>query len=449
MNLQEALEGVDGWLYIEEAQALHDLAAGLQLPQVWVEIGSFKGRSTIAMALDAGVPGFAVDPHEYATYDAYPFGDPDRHVFMANLVRTGLAQKVRIWDMRSKDAARAWPHHHIGLLFIDGYHPEVALDLEWWLPFVDDGAFIALHDINTPPVIAAVAGRSDLIPVSQVGITGIFRKGTRYVSHETPYGTLLIRSGVYHEADMGAAGDVMTYLMPDFRVTTCLDLGAHIGCFTRWLKTQYPDAMVSAVEASSANAALAALNLQELSLVSVVHAAVGSLDGPLSLVLDPINSGGHYVTTSVPDGLPSEAVPQVMSLEDLMGIAPTWDLVKMDIEGSETEVILNASDETLHRIRAITGERHTTAEVFEATIGHRLREVGFTVTDIPHPAMSVPPWNMDNRGLFLAVRNDEPPIPNVASEPPLEYGTVIEEVKPKPKPVRRKPGRKPGRKTSQ
>jgi hypothetical protein len=60
-----AVEGVEGWLTDAQARRLWELAGGLRAPAHIVEIGSFRGRSAIVMALAAapGVELIAIDPH--------------------------------------------------------------------------------------------------------------------------------------------------------------------------------------------------------------------------------------------------------------------------------------------------------------------------------------------------------------------------------------------------
>ncbi len=177
MNLSDVLAGVEGWLADDEAQLLHDLAAQIRLPQMIVEVGTYRGRSMIAMALDAGVPLFGIDPHVPSDGDPFAFGDADRQVLMANLVKTGVAWKVRLLDVQSEFAARGWPGHRIGLLYIDGAHnsPAVAQDLDGWLPYVDDGGWVAFHDSYIVPVQDGVNHHPELDWVQTVGSVALYR----------------------------------------------------------------------------------------------------------------------------------------------------------------------------------------------------------------------------------------------------------------------------------
>ena len=64
-SVRERLGGVEGWLTDAQAQRLFARAAGLRAPARIVEIGSFRGRSTIVLASAAseGVDVVAIDPH--------------------------------------------------------------------------------------------------------------------------------------------------------------------------------------------------------------------------------------------------------------------------------------------------------------------------------------------------------------------------------------------------
>jgi predicted O-methyltransferase YrrM len=65
-ELRRHLLGVPGWLTDEEAAALYELAKACTGRGVIVEIGSFKGRSTICLGLGSqaghAVPVYAVAP---------------------------------------------------------------------------------------------------------------------------------------------------------------------------------------------------------------------------------------------------------------------------------------------------------------------------------------------------------------------------------------------------
>src|ERR687893_1023519 len=97
--IKELIEDVPGWLSDEEGEALYDLARACTGKGVIVEIGSWKGKSTVCLGLGsragASVPVYAVDPHA-----DYRFGD-----FKANVERAGIHDLVRPVPSLSQAAA--------------------------------------------------------------------------------------------------------------------------------------------------------------------------------------------------------------------------------------------------------------------------------------------------------------------------------------------------------
>jgi hypothetical protein len=68
-QVKPLIADVPGWLTDEEGEALYELARGCTGKGVIVEIGSWKGKSTICLGrgsqAGASVPIYAIDPHEY------------------------------------------------------------------------------------------------------------------------------------------------------------------------------------------------------------------------------------------------------------------------------------------------------------------------------------------------------------------------------------------------
>ncbi|HEY5085778.1 MAG TPA: class I SAM-dependent methyltransferase [Gemmatimonadaceae bacterium] len=119
-----------------------------------VEIGSFKGRSTIGLAHIAIKLGLgavtAIDPHT-----APASTDPDLKGalssyddFVRNVATAGVASTVDARRAFSQDVAKDWCEP-IRFLWIDGDHTyEGALrDVEMFKPFLVDGAVVAMHDV--------------------------------------------------------------------------------------------------------------------------------------------------------------------------------------------------------------------------------------------------------------------------------------------------------------
>jgi len=140
-KVKPLIADVPGWLTDEEGEALYDLAKGCAGRGVIVEIGSWKGKSTICLGLGSragkSVRIFAVDPHA-----DYRFGD-----FKSNVERAGLTDLVTPVPSLSQAAAHDF-HEPIELLFVDGSHEEedVRADFDQWVPKVVDGGWVAFHD---------------------------------------------------------------------------------------------------------------------------------------------------------------------------------------------------------------------------------------------------------------------------------------------------------------
>lgn len=135
------IRGVAGWLSDEEGQALYELARNCAGRGVIVEIGSFKGKSTICLGRgsQAGnrVRVFAIDPYR----------DERQGEFQQNIERAGIADLVTPIRGLSQIVADDF-HEPIELLFVDGSHAEedVRADFDQWVPKVVDRGIVAFHD---------------------------------------------------------------------------------------------------------------------------------------------------------------------------------------------------------------------------------------------------------------------------------------------------------------
>jgi MMP 1-O-methyltransferase len=140
-RVKPLIADVPGWLTDEEGEALYELARACSGRGVIVEIGSWKGKSTVCLGLGsragASLPVYAVDPHA-----DYRFGD-----FKTNVERAGIADLVRPIASLSQPAAADFDEP-IELLFVDGSHEYdlVLEDFEKWVPKVVEDGWVAFHD---------------------------------------------------------------------------------------------------------------------------------------------------------------------------------------------------------------------------------------------------------------------------------------------------------------
>ena len=152
----ERARGVDGFLGERELRVLVMLAATspVQPPEagVMVEIGSFKGRSAVALATVAEAlqlaPLVSIDPHDAPSItDPGLEGASSFEAMQAALASAGVGAHVELHRERSAEAARGWTRP-IRFLWIDGDHTweGARQDFGLFAPYLLPGAFVALHD---------------------------------------------------------------------------------------------------------------------------------------------------------------------------------------------------------------------------------------------------------------------------------------------------------------
>jgi hypothetical protein len=150
-----AVDGVEGWMTDAQARRLWDAAGRLRPPAQVVEIGSYRGRSTIVLARAAPKDSvvIAIDPH--AGNDRGPQqihgtreeGEADNHAFRGNLERAGVSERVRHVRLPSGEA-HASVQGEVGLLYVDGAHRyrPARDDLAGWGARVAPGGTLLVHD---------------------------------------------------------------------------------------------------------------------------------------------------------------------------------------------------------------------------------------------------------------------------------------------------------------
>jgi glycosyltransferase involved in cell wall biosynthesis len=153
-DLSAFLASYPGGVSLEEGQALSRYAETC-INSVIVEIGSFKGKSAIALAFGQAQGPFAetglvycVEPHQPFTglYGGV-FGADDRRDFYEIMLKTGFFKRVCLISLKSAVAAKGW-NRPIGLLFVDGDHTldGARSDLFAWERHVATGGIIIFDD---------------------------------------------------------------------------------------------------------------------------------------------------------------------------------------------------------------------------------------------------------------------------------------------------------------
>lgn len=150
-----AVRDVDGWMSADQAERLYRAALATHPGDLVVEIGSFRGRSTIVLASAANAEAtvVAIDPHagndrgpqEIEGFAAEAATDHD--IFNRNLADAGVTHRVRHVRKFSSDA-HADVDGHIAVLYIDGAHryAPARADIVEWGKRVAPGGTMLIHD---------------------------------------------------------------------------------------------------------------------------------------------------------------------------------------------------------------------------------------------------------------------------------------------------------------
>ncbi|HSU97765.1 MAG TPA: class I SAM-dependent methyltransferase [Gemmatimonadaceae bacterium] len=164
IDLARVNEAVDqGWAhvrntpgYLSEREARFIMTALALAPAEGanVEIGSFKGRSTVGLGTVARILGLdpvhAIDPHTSpSTTDPNLNGATTSYDdFITHVESTGSSTHVVPHRAFSHDVAKTWTKP-IRFLWIDGDHTYAGAhaDVEMFKPFLADGAIVAMHDV--------------------------------------------------------------------------------------------------------------------------------------------------------------------------------------------------------------------------------------------------------------------------------------------------------------
>jgi hypothetical protein len=166
------LDGVEGWFSPDQVDRVASRAAAVPTGGRIVEIGSFRGRSTIAIARSApdGVEIVAIDPHagndrgpqEIEGFEAE--AAQDHEIFLANLARAGVGERVHYVRKFSHDA-----HDDvtgpIDVLHIDGAHRfgPARADIRTWGGRVVPGGSMLIHDSFSSVGVTLAIGASLLL----------------------------------------------------------------------------------------------------------------------------------------------------------------------------------------------------------------------------------------------------------------------------------------------
>ena len=165
---------LEGWRYRQDLALLYQLASLVPGPGVTLEIGTFKGLATTALAYGVREGGHAplhtVDPHTGDRQDLEHKGVEElssMEGFRRAMEVTGLTDEVVAYTMTSDELATRWDAGSIRVLFIDGWHSYDAVrsDIANWVPLLDPTGVVVIDDyLNYEDVRRAVQDASGELP---------------------------------------------------------------------------------------------------------------------------------------------------------------------------------------------------------------------------------------------------------------------------------------------
>ncbi|MFB1490756.1 MULTISPECIES: FkbM family methyltransferase [unclassified Thiocapsa] len=161
-----------------------------------------------------------------------------------------------------------------------------------------------------------------------------------------------------------------------------IDVGANLGAFASGLLAILP-CKIYAVEPTP----YLALKLREINHITVIQCALSAESGSMAFEVDATNSEASRLVSGSRD----HAIQvQCVTLDHLLDRIDTIDLLKLDIEGSEIEVLLSASAGRLMLVKQISVEFHdfirngkVTAKMV-SDVCNRLEGIGFKKFKMSH-----------------------------------------------------------------
>lgn len=151
-SIDSVIAAVDGWLHPKEARLLYRLARQCRGAGRIVEIGSWKGKSTICLSrgsLDGHrAKVHAIDPHTGSPEHSEMFGHVWTFREFEQNIRRAEVQEIVVPHVATSTSVASSFSEPVELIFIDGLHEYegVKADFDAWYPKVVAGGTVAFHD---------------------------------------------------------------------------------------------------------------------------------------------------------------------------------------------------------------------------------------------------------------------------------------------------------------
>ena len=152
LDFKKCVSKIGGWLTKGEGEFLYKTAKETLKGGNIVEIGSWKGRSTICFGLGSKDGNrakiYAIDPHTGSSEHKKMFGKIDTYrEFLENIKKAGVSDLVIPIKKTSGEAVKNFDKK-VDFILVDGAHEYefVKKDYELWFPKLRNGGLIAFHD---------------------------------------------------------------------------------------------------------------------------------------------------------------------------------------------------------------------------------------------------------------------------------------------------------------
>lgn len=151
----------DGLITEMEAKYLEEMAGLMPNDSLIVEVGAYKGRSTVALgrgAIKSQSMVVSIDWGEGSLEDGWTqhqFMLDYQDEYLANLKSYGVDRQVSPIFMDSRQVVKLWKFGLINMLWIDGTHKESHLveELHGFRRWLTEPGLVLLHDWGTFPEV--------------------------------------------------------------------------------------------------------------------------------------------------------------------------------------------------------------------------------------------------------------------------------------------------------
>jgi len=205
------------------------------------------------------------------------------------------------------------------------------------------------------------------------GLIGVLPDGNLISYPLDDFKLLSIISEIYHKR---------IYDVEQMKGFRCIyDIGAHIGLFTLRISKEAPNSKIIAIEPNPINFKFLLKNIAINGLkdrIPALNVAIGKRKEKAVLLLSKISGGNGSIKKWHNSGAAGSLIVDVIPLDNVLLDERICDLIKIDVEGAESEV-LKGLENQYKKVNRLIVEIHTSI-VDASEICEWLRYHGFVIT---------------------------------------------------------------------